>query len=229
MQSTRALPLRPTMAIAIVGALAALALFGRPAASAHDHARHAASPAEVSGAELALRQEMRRLWEDHVTWTRLAIISLTTDAPDTDATVGRLLRNQTDLGNAVKPFYGAAAGRQLTALLREHILIAADVIAAAKKGDADALASQQARWNRNADEIAAFLSRANPKSWKPAATKSMMRAHLGLTTAEVVARLKRDWAARRPRVRPHAPSDPPHGGHAVGRDRRPVPRPIPVR
>ena len=195
MQSTRALPLRPTMAIAIVGALAALALFGRPAASAHDHARHAASPAEVSGAELALRQEMRRLWEDHVTWTRLAIISLTTDAPDTDATVGRLLRNQTDLGNAVKPFYGAAAGRQLTALLREHILIAADVIAAAKKGDADALASQQARWNRNADEIAAFLSRANPKSWKPAATKSMMRAHLGLTTAEVVARLKRDWAA----------------------------------
>ncbi len=194
MQSTRALPLRPTMLLAVVGALAALVLFGRPA-EAHDHTRQAASPAEVSGAELALRQEMRRLWEDHVTWTRLAIISLTTDAPDTDATVGRLLRNQTDLGNAVKPFYGAAAGRQLTALLREHILIAADVIAAAKKGDADALASQQARWNRNADEIAAFLSRANPKSWKPAAMKSMMRAHLGLTTAEVVARLKRDWAA----------------------------------
>ena len=194
MQSTRALPLRPTMLLAVVGALAALVLFGRPA-EAHDHTRRAASPTEVSGAELALRQEMRRLWEDHVTWTRLTIISLTTDSRDTDATVGRLLRNQTDLGNAVKPFYGAVAGRQLTALLREHILIAADVIAAAKKGDAAALASQQARWNRNADEIAVFLSRANPKSWKPAGMKSMMRAHLGLTTAEVVARLRRDWAA----------------------------------
>ena len=68
------------------------------------------------------------------------------------------------------------------------------MIAAAKKGDSAALASQQARWNRNADEIAAFLSKANPASWKPAAMKSMMRAHLGLTTAEVVARLKRDWA-----------------------------------
>ena len=194
MQSTRAVPRRPVMLLAIVGALAALALVGRPA-EAHDHTRHAASPAQVSVAELALRQEMRRLWEEHVTWTRLAIISLTTDAPDTDATVGRLLRNQTDLGNAIAPFYGAAAGKQLTRLLREHILIAADLIAAAKNGDAGALASQQARWNRNADEIAAFLSRANPKSWKSAPTKAMMRAHLGLTTAEVVARLKRDWAA----------------------------------
>ncbi len=79
---------------------------------------------------------MRVLWEDHITWTRLAIISLTTGSPDTEATVGRLLRNQTDIGNAVKPFYGKAAGNALTAKLREHILIAADVIAAAKAGDA---------------------------------------------------------------------------------------------
>ena len=194
MKSTRAHPLRATTLVAAVGALAALALLGRPA-DAHDHTRHAAPQGEVSGAELVLRQEMRRLWEDHVAWTRLAIMSLTTEAPDTDATVGRLLRNQTDLGNAIRPYYGAAAGKQLSALLREHILIAADVIAAAQKGDPDVLASQQVRWNRNADEIAELLSRANPKSWTPAATKAMMRAHLALTTAEVVARLKRDWAA----------------------------------
>ena len=182
------------MLIASAGAVAALLLFGGQQAGAHDHSSHA-TPKAISSSELALRQEMRRLWEDHVTWTRLAIISLTTDAPDTQATVGRLLRNQTDLGNAIKPFYGAAAGKQLTALLREHILIAADVIAAARNGDQTALKSEQARWNDNADRIAAFLSSANPKNWKPAATKSMMRAHLGLTTAEVVARLKRNWAA----------------------------------
>ena len=138
---------------------------------------------------------MRRLWEDHVTWTRHAVISLTTDAPDTQATVGRLLRNQTDLGNAIRPFYGPAAGKQLTALLREHILIAADLIAAARTGVQDAVATQQARWTRNADEIAAFLSGANPDSWKPGETKAMMREHLRLTTDEVVARLTKDWAA----------------------------------
>ena len=145
--------------------------------------------------EVALREGMRQLWEDHIVWTRLAIISLTTGSPDTEATVGRLLGNQTDLGNAVKPFYGAAAGRQLTALLREHILIAADLIAVAQKGDGAGVSAQQARWTKNADEIAALLSSANPRFWKLGAMKTMMHEHLRLTTDEVVARLKGDWAA----------------------------------
>ncbi len=61
---------------------------------------------------------MRRLWEDHITWTRLAVISLISGSPDTNATVARLLRNQADIGNAVKPFYGKAAGNALTGELR---------------------------------------------------------------------------------------------------------------
>ncbi len=183
-----------TALIALVAALAALAVSGGRDAAAQDHASHrGAAPAAASPKELALRLEMRRLWHEHTEWTRLAIVSLTTDAPNTQATVARLLRNQTDIGNAITPFYGAAAGRQLTTLLREHIAIAADLIVAAKKGDQAGTASQQARWNDNADRIAAFLSSANPRSWTPAATKAMMRAHLLLTTDEVVARLQRRW------------------------------------
>jgi hypothetical protein len=189
----RAVPLPLIIAVALVAALAALGVSGGNVARAHDGSHAVTTP--ISPKELALRLEMRRLWEDHVAWTRLAIVSLTSDSPDTQATVGRLLRNQNDIGNAIRPFYGAAAGKQLTALLREHILIAADVIAAAQKGDKSALTAQQARWGANADEIAAFLARANPKSWKPAAMKSMMRAHLALTTSEVVARLGGNWAA----------------------------------
>jgi hypothetical protein len=181
--------------LAVLGALVALTLSGGDDAGAHDHASHATTPQSITAEELALRQEMRRLWEDHVTWTRLAVISLTTGAPDATASVARLLRNQTDIGNAVKPYYGAAAGRQLTSLLRDHILIAADLIAAAKRGNQNGVAAQQARWAANADEIAAFLAAANPRSWKPAAMRSMMRAHLALTTDEVVARLTRNWAA----------------------------------
>ena len=146
----RPIPLGLTMLIALFSALAALALSGGHDASAHDVASHASS-ATVSERELELRQDMRKLWEDHVTWTRLAVISLTTDAPDTQATVGRLLKNQVDIGNAIKPFYGKKAGNQLTALLREHIVIAADLIAAAKKGDTAAVSSEQARWQTNAD------------------------------------------------------------------------------
>ena len=79
-----------------------------------------------------LRRDMRKLWEDHITWTRLYIVSAIADLPDKDATAKRLLQNQTDLGNAVKSFYGDAAGDKLTALLKDHILIAVDIIDARK-------------------------------------------------------------------------------------------------
>ena len=183
-----------TALVALVSALVALAFAGGHDAAAHNEMSHA-TPAATTPKELALRQDMRKLWEDHITWTRLAIISLTTDSPDTEGTVGRLLQNQSDIGNAIKPFYGKAAGTKLTALLREHILIAADLIAAARSGDQEAVSSQQARWQANADEIAAFLSSANPRSWRPAEMRTMMRSHLRLTTNEVVARLTKNWSA----------------------------------
>jgi hypothetical protein len=191
----RPVPLGLTMLVALFGALVALAISGGHDAAAHGDASHETTAATITKKELALRQDMRKLWEDHVTWTRLAVISLTTDAPDTQATVGRLLANQTDLGNAIKPYYGAAAGKQLTALLREHILIAADLIAVARKGDQEDIASEQARWTANSDRIATLLSQANPRSWKLGPMKAMMRDHLRLTTNEVVARLQGNWAA----------------------------------
>jgi len=191
------IPLALTMLIALFSALATLAVSGGHDAAAHGTAANetAHTSATISNKELALREDMRKLWEDHVTWTRLAVISLTTDAPDTNAAVSRLLRNQTDIGNAIKPYYGAAAGKQLTALLRQHILIAADLIAAARKGDQAGVASEQARWTANADHIATLLSKANPRSWKLGAMKAMMHDHLRLTTDEVVARLQGNWAA----------------------------------
>jgi hypothetical protein len=193
-RTLRPLPLALTLLVALVGALLALALSGGSDALAHGKdARATKGP--ISKKELALRNDMRRLWEDHVTWTRLAIISLTTDAPDTDATVGRLLRNQTDIGDAIEPFYGDAAGTELTRLLREHILIAADLIAAARAGDQAAVAAAQSRWTANADEIAAFLNAANPRFWKLDEMKAMLHEHLRLTTNEVVFRLQGDWSA----------------------------------
>ena len=193
-RALRPTPLGLMLAIALLGAFLALVIAGGPSALANGNGRQGGKD-KISQKELALRNDMRRLWEDHVTWTRLAIISLTTDAPDTAATVGRLLQNQTDLGDAIEPFYGEAAGNELTRLLRQHILIAADLIAAARAGDQAAVAAAQARWRANADEIAAFLNAANPRSWKLDEMKAMLYEHLRLTTSEVVARLQADWAA----------------------------------
>jgi hypothetical protein len=138
---------------------------------------------------------MRKLWEDHITWTRLVIVSISNDLPDTGPTVQRLLQNQDDIGNAIKPFYGDAAGEQLSALLRDHILIAAEILQAAKSNDTKALNDAVARWYANADDIAVFLSSANPKEWPLEDMKMMMKEHLDLTLQEAVAYLHGDHTA----------------------------------
>jgi hypothetical protein len=211
MNTTRAerpIPLFLTALVALFGALAALAVSNGHDAHAHGNAPHqTAALTAVKPKELAFRNGMRRLWEDHIVWTRLAIISLTTESPDTDATVGRLLENQTDIGNAVEPFYGKAAGDKLTAELRRHILIAAEVVAAAKAGDQTKLTDAQARWSRNGDDIAAVLNSVNPRFWKLGAMKAELRTHLRLTTDEAVARLQGNWTgdvAAYDRIHDHA-------------------------
>jgi len=143
----------------------------------------------------AFHDGMRKLWEDHITWTRLFIISAAHGLPDKDATTARLLQNQTDIGNAIKPFYGDAAGEKLTALLKDHIITAAQLVGAAKAGDTAAVSRASARWYANADSIAAFLSGANPSEWPLAAMKAGLRVHLDLTLKEAVARLHGDYKA----------------------------------
>jgi len=163
------------------------------AGNAVSHDNPASGAGKQSIAKVDFRKAMRKLWEDHVTWTRLYIVSALADLPDKDLTAQRLLQNQTDIGNAVKPFYGEAAGAKLTSLLKDHILIAADLIAAVKSGETEKSSKVSAQWNDNADAIAGFLSGANPKNWTLKETKEMMHEHLASTTAEVVARLKKDW------------------------------------
>jgi hypothetical protein len=143
----------------------------------------------------AFHDSMRKLWEDHITYTRLFIVSTFGDLPDQDATAQRLLQNQDDIGDAIKPFYGDAAGEQLSALLRDHILIAAEILQAAKDGDTTTLEDAVTRWYANADEIAVFLNTANPENWPLEEMKAMMREHLDLTLEEATAQLNGDYAA----------------------------------
>lgn len=111
----------------------------------------------VDGARVAFHDAMRTLWEDHIVWTRQYIVSAATlpgELADIGPTTDRLLANQVDIGNALKPFYGDAAGVQVTTLLRDHILTAAQLIAAAKSGDASGVNSASAAWYANAHDIA---------------------------------------------------------------------------
>jgi hypothetical protein len=139
-----------------------------------------------------LHTDMRKLWEDHITWTRNVIFCLVDNLPGSDQALKRLQQNQEDIGNAVGSYYGSDAGKKLTELLHSHITISADVVNAAKKNDKNALNSANKKWNDNADEISVFLSKANP-NWGVEDMKDMMHKHLKLTTDEAVARINKDY------------------------------------
>lgn len=162
------------------------------AATPAAQSRAAAAGASAGPAAAALKQDMRTLWTDHVVWTRAYIVAALGDQPDAQSAANRLMKNQDDIGGAVGKIYGAAAGQQLTTLLKEHISIAVDLIKAAKAADQAGQQSADAKWQRNGVAIADFLSKANPH-WPRATLVDLMKGHLSTTTKEVVARLNKNW------------------------------------
>jgi hypothetical protein len=140
-----------------------------------------------------LRISLLNLWVEHIVWTRQYIVAAATDQPDASFAAERLMRNQEEIGNAVKPLYGDQAGDQLTSQLKDHILIAVDLLEAAKAGNSTALEQIEQKWYANADEIATFLSEANPNRTKEDML-NMVNEHLSLTKTEAVARLTGDYA-----------------------------------
>ena len=184
---------RMALAVAATAALTALAAAG-VAPAAHNHNAPAAATAQTSKAA-RLHDGMRKLWEDHITWTRLAIVSFAASSPDLPATEDRLLRNQTDISGAIKPYYGAAASTKLRGLLRQHILGAVALLQAAKANDAAALGRAHDAWYANGNQIADFLSSANSRNWPRGEMRSMMKSHLDETLKEAVDHLNGRFAA----------------------------------
>jgi hypothetical protein len=141
-----------------------------------------------------LKADMQKAWINHTIWTRNYIVSAIANLQDQKDVFDRLLQNQQDTGNVIKPFYGEAAGNKLADILREHILIAGKIVEAAKTGKQADLKKLQVEWHRNADDIAKFLSTANP-NWQFKELQDMLYTHLQLITEIVLNHIKEDWKA----------------------------------
>jgi hypothetical protein len=178
--------------LALAPAALTVGLGGMPAAAAKGGGSFSAPH---NAAQVAFHDAMRKLWEDHVTWTRLAIVTFADGSAGFQATAARLLQNQVDIGDAIKPLYGDEAGAQLTALLHDHITIAVEILQAAKAGDTGAFNDASDRWYANADDIADFLSAANPRFWPNATMRADMKTHLDQTLAEAADELAGNYAA----------------------------------
>lgn len=142
-------------------------------------------PGRISKTQQTLNNQMRLLWEQHVYWTRLFILSSVFELPDAEFVTNRLLRNPKDFESALKLFYGGNIAAKFAELFTSHLTIAAELVKAAKAGDNAAAARAERRWYDNADEIAAFLSGINPY-WSVQEWQKMLYDHLAMTKNEAV-------------------------------------------
>lgn len=150
-------------------------------------------PQHINIAEVELRNYLRMLWEQHVFWTRLTISGIVFKLPDAEFTTNRLLRNPKDFEKALVPFYGSAIASQFEKLFTDHLVIAAQLVQAAKDGNSAAAAEAEKKWYVNANEIATFLGRINPY-WSVDNWQSMMHEHLTLTKTEAIDMLTKEYA-----------------------------------
>ncbi len=182
-----------TVALSVIGLLGTMGLAGcstigdqavaegteSSQVSTMDMSQHSA---EATSKQIGLYTSMANLWAEHMEWTYVTVVAFAEESPSLNASLERLLQNQVDIGDAIKPLYGDAAGDQLTVLLKEHITDAVPVLTAAKAGNSADLEAAVASWYENAKEIGAFLAAANP-NWDKADMEDMMQMHITQTIA----------------------------------------------
>lgn len=189
------IPLRLLAAVALIAGLLTATVGRTPAHAGVAAHEHSGGHRALTATQVAFHDAMRKLWEDHVTWTRLAIVTFADGSAGFPATAQRLLDNQTDIGNALAPFFGPTAGAQVSSLLHDHITIAVALLQAAKSGDAAAFAAAKDRWYANANDIADALHRLNPRFWPDDVLRADMKVHLDQTLAEAADELAGNYPA----------------------------------
>lgn len=139
-----------------------------------------------------LKMTMRKLWTDHTIWTRQFIVDLLGNLPSIDKTVDRLLKNQEQIGNCFREFFGDIAGDNLTSLLKEHITIAADLLRATMNGDTIKATTSEEQWVTNAENISTLLSMVNP-CYPVEELKDLFNTYLILVKYQFIARMNGDY------------------------------------
>lgn len=144
--------------------------------------------------QICLFGRIRRLWSQHVYWTRFFIISTVSELGDLQAATKHLLQISKDFAQLLCPFFGGKAAGRFDKLFTEHLMIGGDLVNAAKNGQTDQANTLRAKWYENADEIAEFLSSLN-RCWNEKMWKEMLYSHLKMTEKEAALRLEKNYTA----------------------------------
>jgi hypothetical protein len=174
-----------------IAALVTAAAIGTVSLSACDED----NPVGIDTDELELHTTMRTLLAEHMEWTWATVEAFATNSASLQPTINRLLDNQRDIGAAIVPYYGQSAGNQLTDLLLTHINQAVPVLTAARNGNQVALQQALANWYANAQQIADFLTQANPDNWPSSVMRPAWEMHIDQTVVYATDILTGDYPA----------------------------------
>ncbi len=147
----------------------------------------------VSMNQVQLLKQMNLVWEQHIMWTRMLLISIAENLKDLEATQARLLRNPKDIADVFRRFYGIAVANRIQQLLTEHLVIGKDLIVALKNKNQEEATKLNTKWYQNADEMAEAFSSINPFYYPREEIRNMLYEHLRLTTNQVNNRLQRKY------------------------------------
>lgn len=148
----------------------------------------------ISSNEVKLLKQMNVVWEQHIMWTRMLLISIAENLKDLEATQTRLLENPKDIADVFRTYYGNNVANEIQRLLTEHLVIGKDLIVALKNKNQEQANSLSLKWYQNADSMAEAFSSINP-FYPKEEIRRMLYEHLRLTTEEVNARLKGNYPA----------------------------------
>lgn len=144
--------------------------------------------------EIMFINDMRLVWEQHVYWTRLLIISIAERLKDEKCTEARLLRNPGDLAQIFRQYYSADVAGLISRLATEHLQIGAALITALRDGKNAEADSLNRQWYENADKIADAFAKINPH-YKREEVRRMFYKHLDITKQEAAMRLAGNYSA----------------------------------
>jgi hypothetical protein len=149
-----------------------------------------ANPARVADTKAALRD----LWAGHIFWIRNVVLDNATNNPAArDAAEKEVVANAKQIAGAITPFYGKAAADKLFTLLAGHYGAVKEYSEATVAGSKPQQNAALAHLASNADEIAVFLSGANPNLPKDT-VRGLIAAHGAHHVAQITQFQENDYA-----------------------------------
>ena len=139
----------------------------------------------ITYGQMNLINTLRKFWMELPMWRRAYLVSYVAGFGDLEIIGSKLYNTPTDLGNVLEAFFGSSIARTIENMIREQIVIGAEILRAEKTGDTQTINQNTERLYQNADRIAAYLAQINP-NWDEQTWKNLLYDYYKTTILEMV-------------------------------------------